>query len=127
VERICRMMKRDSRGFALVELMVVLVIIGILVAIAVPIFKSTQANAAKKANAADIRVLNGAVQMWRASNTNATEPTSVDDWKTALEGTGNYIDTWPTLQKVGDTASTIDWDTTNKKFVCNPSGNASTD
>src|SRR5437899_5084111 len=49
IQRLQRMRKREDRGFTLIELMVVVLIIGILVAIAVPTFLSAQNNAKKKA------------------------------------------------------------------------------
>ncbi|MBS3948151.1 MAG: hypothetical protein KGZ57_07645 [Dethiobacter sp.] len=44
--------------------MVVVVIIGILVAIAVPIYGTVQTNAANRAHAANCRILIGAAQMY---------------------------------------------------------------
>jgi len=61
MKTICKMLKRDSKGFTLVELMVVLLIIGILVAIAVPIYNSTQLKAKERACEANIRTIEGAV------------------------------------------------------------------
>ena len=61
MEKICKMLKRNNKGFTLVELMVVLLIIGILVAIAIPIYNSTQAKAKEKACAANLRTIDGAI------------------------------------------------------------------
>jgi len=67
MKTICRMLKRDSKGFTLVELMVVLLIIGILVAIAVPIYNSTQKNAKQRACDANIRTIEGAAAQYYSS------------------------------------------------------------
>ncbi len=68
MKTICRMLKRDSKGFTLVELMVVLLIIGILVAIAIPIYNKTQENAEKKACQSNLRTIDGAVAQYCAAN-----------------------------------------------------------
>ena len=58
--------RKNQKGFTLVELMVVVVIIGVLVAIAIPIFSGIQANARTKACDANIRTIKGAVAMYYA-------------------------------------------------------------
>ena len=51
---------RNKKGFTLVELMIVVVILGILVAIAVPIFNAVTKNAKKKSCQSNMRIIMGA-------------------------------------------------------------------
>ena len=67
MKTICRMLKRDSKGFTLVELMVVLLIIGILIAIAIPIYNTTQKNAKIRACEANVRTIEGAAVQYFSS------------------------------------------------------------
>lgn len=55
-------------GFTMVELMIVVVIIGVLITIAIPIFFSSRSNAEKKTCFANQRTLDGAAQTWLATN-----------------------------------------------------------
>lgn len=59
---------RKDEGFTLVELMVVVLIIGILIAIAVPVFNSARANAQKRSCQANQRTFEGAYQTWYADD-----------------------------------------------------------
>lgn len=65
--RFCRLLK-SQKGFTLVELMVVLVIIAILVAIAIPLYAGTQNNARTRACDANIRIINGAIAQYYAEH-----------------------------------------------------------
>ena len=55
-----------DKGFTLVELMVVVVIIGILVAIIIPIYGNVQDNSAKRAHEANLRTIDGSISMFQA-------------------------------------------------------------
>ncbi len=74
-----RMFKKEE-GFTLVELMVVVLIIGILVAIAIPVFNAAQDTARERACFANQRTIEGSVQQWLASDTtNVIADAAVDD------------------------------------------------
>jgi prepilin-type N-terminal cleavage/methylation domain-containing protein len=84
-------MFRKDEGFTLVELMVVVLIIGILVAIAVPIFNAAKASAQTKTCFANERTVEGAYQSYMAGDNSAA--TDLATLKTAL--VPNYVKTWP--------------------------------
>jgi prepilin-type N-terminal cleavage/methylation domain-containing protein len=63
---------RDE-GFTLMELMLIVLIIGILVAIATPVFFASKARAETKTCFANQRTLEGAVPTWQASDPDGRE------------------------------------------------------
>jgi len=68
----------NQKGFTLVELMVVVVIIGILIAIAVPIYRNIQTNAEENACKANIRTIEGVLEVYKADG-HETYPDDLSD------------------------------------------------
>ena len=86
---------QNQKGFTLVELMVVVVILGILVAIAVPVYNNVTKQANQKAVEANLRTIDGAVMQYEAA-TNGTKLTTVADGGGVLMTSGSeYLKVWP--------------------------------
>jgi type IV pilus assembly protein PilA len=61
---------KDDSGFTLIELLVVVVIIGVLVAIAVPLYLNYRKGAANKSAASDVRGAISAIEQFYTENAN---------------------------------------------------------
>ena len=70
--------QRNEEGFTLIELLVVILIIGILAAIAIPVFLNQRQTANDGAVQSDVRNTADAIETYFVNNPNAEFPTAAD-------------------------------------------------
>lgn len=85
-----KLFKKDE-GFTLVELMVVVLIIGVLVAIAIPIFNNASKQAKIRTCDANIRTINGAISQYAAVEGKAVSELTEADINTKVLGDNTYL------------------------------------
>ncbi|PTY08573.1 pilus assembly protein [Opitutaceae bacterium EW11] len=100
---------RSTKGFTLVEIMIVVVIIGLLAAMAIPAFQKVRKNSIGKAMANDARQIAGACQQVVLENPSVGNSISITYTSTtgAITSTNNIVEQY--LQKIskGYTSNTI--------------------
>ena len=81
LKKMLKMLKNNEKGFSLVELMVVVVIIGVLVAIAIPVYNITTDKAEEGACHANQRMIEGAASQHAMNTDKSINEVDINDLK----------------------------------------------
>ncbi len=97
------MKRKKTKGFTLVEIMIVVAIIGILIAIAVPGFLRARENSRGRACQENLQKIDGAKEQWALENRLSNDSTVPSGWlgDTDICGPNGYIKRTPNCPSGG--------------------------
>jgi prepilin-type N-terminal cleavage/methylation domain-containing protein len=90
------------RAFTLIELLVVIAILGILVAIATPVFNNVLERAKVTKDLSNLRQIGAATQMYMNDNNGVFPGSGTLTWMSQLEQNQKYLSAWRVLQSPFD-------------------------
>ena len=91
-----------TRAFTLIELLVVIVTIGILAALAVPVFNGVLERAKATKDLSNLRQISAATQMYMNDNNGVFPGSATLSWMSQLEQSQKYLSAWRVLQSPFD-------------------------
>lgn len=111
---------RNRKGFTLVEMMIVVLIIGILVAIALPNFLKARENSQMRACAANMKQIQAAVEQWAMETRQAPDADLPTDVQALV--TNGYLKSLPVCPAGGDYSFAGDKKVNSYDIDCNVHG-----